>query len=179
MAVAGRILIIPKGEYNASITYTNLDLVFWKGNSWLAKKTAVGIEPSDANSQYWFKMTDSAIANNLTTEQAGYALDARQGKALKDEIDKLDEDLNDVMSNLSPVSVAVAASKPLTLNEPEEVTVDLTEYGFDKVPTAFLNSTYLCSAYVTAISKTSMTVKLYNCWKDGQTVSARYILLQL
>ena len=35
------------------------------------------------------KLKSILFANNLTTTQEGYGLDARQGKALKDEIDKI------------------------------------------------------------------------------------------
>ena len=56
MANAGRILIMPKGNYDASKTYEMLDLVSYNGTSWLAKKTVKGIEPSDANSEYWHSM---------------------------------------------------------------------------------------------------------------------------
>jgi len=86
MASAGRILIMPKGDYDANSTYENLDLVKYKGTSWLAKKESKGIEPSEANTEYWHKMFDLNITNNLTTEEAGYALDARQGKVLKDSL---------------------------------------------------------------------------------------------
>lgn len=75
MADAGRILIMPKGTYDASVSYEMLDLVLHNGASWLAKKTAVGIEPSDANSAYWARMTDDStvraevekIVNGTTT----------------------------------------------------------------------------------------------------------------
>ena len=53
MASAGRILIMPKGNYDASATYEALDMVSHNGKSWLAKKTAKGIEPSAANSEHW------------------------------------------------------------------------------------------------------------------------------
>lgn len=53
MITAGRILIMPKGAYSADETYEMLDLVSHNGISWLAKKTSVGIEPSDANEEYW------------------------------------------------------------------------------------------------------------------------------
>ena len=53
MASAGRILIMPKGEWNAETTYEMLDLVCHNGKSWLAKKDVVGIEPSEANEEYW------------------------------------------------------------------------------------------------------------------------------
>ena len=56
MASAGRILIMPKGSWEAEAEYTNLDLVFHNGTSWLAKIPSVGIEPSDENYNYWFKM---------------------------------------------------------------------------------------------------------------------------
>lgn len=58
MATAGRILIIPKGDYNSGTTYTMLDLVYHNGTSWLAKKTVAGIEPSTATSEYWHKLID-------------------------------------------------------------------------------------------------------------------------
>ena len=59
MASAGRILILPKGDYDSTKEYEMLDLVFHGGTSWLAKKSSVGVEPSDANTEYWFKMCQS------------------------------------------------------------------------------------------------------------------------
>lgn len=53
MATAGRILIMPKGTWNAETTYENLDMVAHGGRAWLAKKASVGIEPSDANAEFW------------------------------------------------------------------------------------------------------------------------------
>ena len=84
MASAGRILIMPKGNYDSSATYEMLDMVHYNGTSWLAKKTATGVEPSAANSEHWHNMFDIEIANNLTTTDEGKALDARQGKILND-----------------------------------------------------------------------------------------------
>jgi len=60
MASAGRILIMPKGDYDSSATYEMLDLVKHNGTSWLAKKTATGIEPSAANSEYWQDVIDTS-----------------------------------------------------------------------------------------------------------------------
>lgn len=58
MASAGRILIMPKGNYNAETEYEMLDLVCHNGTSWLAKKAVKGIEPSEANNEYWHCMLD-------------------------------------------------------------------------------------------------------------------------
>ena len=91
MADAGRILIIPRGDYNANSTYEKLDLVKYKGSSWLAKKNATGVEPSEG--EYWQKLFYVDIANNLTTASEGYALDARQGKVLDDKITAVNSNL--------------------------------------------------------------------------------------
>ena len=58
MASAGRILIMPKGEWKAETEYEMLDLVTHNGASWLAKKNAKGIEPSEANAEYWHNFVD-------------------------------------------------------------------------------------------------------------------------
>ena len=59
MASAGRILIMPKGNYDANTEYEMLDLVFNGGASWVAKKNVVGIEPTDENTEHWMKMCES------------------------------------------------------------------------------------------------------------------------
>lgn len=70
MATAGRILIMPKGAYDESTTYEMLDLVKHNGTSWLAKKTVIGIEPSEANSEYWHKMFDLPDVSTAINEHA-------------------------------------------------------------------------------------------------------------
>lgn len=69
MASAGRILIIPKGDWDSETEYEMLDLVGFAGTSWLAKKdVATGIEPSDDNSDYWQKLVDVNEVARLTAE---------------------------------------------------------------------------------------------------------------
>lgn len=85
MANAGRILIMPKGKYDASKTYEMLDLVNYNGISWIAKKTVTGIAPVEG--EYWQSLLGINIANNLETTVEGKVLDARQGKALAESID--------------------------------------------------------------------------------------------
>ena len=63
MASAGRILIMPKGNYDSSVTYEMLDLVGHNGKVWLAKKTTKGIEPSVANKEFWMDMLDLTQVN--------------------------------------------------------------------------------------------------------------------
>ena len=73
MTSAGRILIMPKGNYDESVTYEMLDLVNHNGKSWLAKKTSIGIEPSEANSEYWQNMFNiTAESINALSKYGGY-----------------------------------------------------------------------------------------------------------
>lgn len=70
MTTAGRILIMPKGDYDSNTRYEMLDLVYHSGTSWLAKKESTGIAPSDANSEYWQKMFDADAFTNAKIEEA-------------------------------------------------------------------------------------------------------------
>jgi len=59
VTTAGRILIIPKGDYDSTVKYEMLDLVKHNGTSWLAKKESTGIEPTVNNSEYWQNMFEA------------------------------------------------------------------------------------------------------------------------
>ena len=60
MTSAGKILIMPKGDYDSTRTYQILDLVKHGGTSWIAKKSVPeGIEPTTANSEYWQSLFDA------------------------------------------------------------------------------------------------------------------------
>lgn len=56
MDSVGRILILPKGAWNKNTEYEMLDLVYYGGTSWLAKKSSKGIAPVDG--EYWQKLFD-------------------------------------------------------------------------------------------------------------------------
>ena len=53
MENAGRILLMPKGDYSAGTTYTMLDIVNHSGASWVCKQACTGQTPSDSNTAYW------------------------------------------------------------------------------------------------------------------------------
>lgn len=65
MASAGRILIMPKGDWKEETEYEMLDLVYHNGTSWLAKRNVVGIEPSIDNHDDWFKFVDITLTDYL------------------------------------------------------------------------------------------------------------------
>ena len=79
MASAGRILIMPKGEWNADTTYEMLDLVSHNGTSWLAKKTSVGIEPSEANAEYWQRFSDFSFLEERKQERTVQTVTVKSG----------------------------------------------------------------------------------------------------
>lgn len=66
MTNAGRILIIPKGNWDAETEYEMLDLVNHGGASWIAKVNSVNVEPSDTNNMYWQKI--ASIGYSIKTE---------------------------------------------------------------------------------------------------------------
>lgn len=167
MAIAGRVAIVPKGDWSADATYKRLDAVTYNNTLYFAKKD-VPAGTATSNTEYWSKSIvggASAIAttedagvvkpdgksmsvdesgtlsinldgttitldeaknvikladtlkekingafqaanliNNLTTTEAGFGLDARQGKVLDDKITDLNGSLKNDISALNPSS---------------------------------------------------------------------------
>ena len=159
MAIAGRVAIVPKGDWSADATYKRLDAVTYNNTLYFAKKD-VPAGTATSNTEYWsksivggagaiatteeagivkpdgksmsvddsgtlsinldgititldeaknvIKLADTLkdkingafpaanLINNLTTTEAGFGLDARQGKALDDKITEINGSLNDV-----------------------------------------------------------------------------------
>lgn len=60
MGNAGRVLMIPKGEYNSATTYEMLDFVYYQGRSYVCKQTSTGNVPT--NTTYWQALTGDASA---------------------------------------------------------------------------------------------------------------------
>lgn len=156
MAIAGRVAIVPKGDWSANATYKRLDAVTYNNTLYFAKKE-VPAGTATSNTEYWsksivggagaiatkedagivkptdglsiaedgtlkvnidgatltmdqvnnvIKLSDTLkdiingafpaanLINNLTTTEAGFGLDARQGKALDDKITEINGSLN-------------------------------------------------------------------------------------
>ncbi len=116
MASAGRILIMPKGNYNAETTYEMLDLVFYGGASWVAKKTVVGVAPTEDTEEgreCWMKMCEgadltevynrlSALETALNNQAAPVSLDDLDlsGYALKTELSETNTTVNGIKSDV-------------------------------------------------------------------------------
>lgn len=68
---AGRVLLMPKGEWSSTVTYTNLDIVHHGTQTWVCKKTCVGVEPSDSQTDYWQGMAKDATEQTATETTNG------------------------------------------------------------------------------------------------------------
>jgi hypothetical protein len=111
MASAGRILIMPKGNYDASVTYEMLDIVFHNGTSWIAKKTTVGVEPNSTNGEYWQLLCASTdlteIENRIKALEDAEDVDL-SGYAKSTDVEGIDTRLSDVESGLNDLSSVVS-----------------------------------------------------------------------
>lgn len=70
MAVAGRVAIVPKGEWSANATYKRLDAVTHNNTLYFAKKN-VPAGTVTSNTEYWSKSIAGGAGAIATTEDAG------------------------------------------------------------------------------------------------------------
>lgn len=70
MAVAGRVAIVPKGEWSADATYKRLDAVTYNNTLYFAKKE-VPVGTATSNTEYWSKSIVGSASAIATTEDAG------------------------------------------------------------------------------------------------------------
>lgn len=95
-SVAGKVLMLFKGDYDSSATYAVLDVVLYQGLSYVAKQTTTGNAPT--NTTYWQKLLDfptqvdnvpTQNSNNLVKSGGVYSalddkLDASKGYSTDD-----------------------------------------------------------------------------------------------
>ena len=86
-ASAGRVLLIPKGDWNANTTYTGLDWVRHNGASWVCKNTCTGIEPTEANTNNWQIIARDGDSVTADTAMSSTSTNAVQNKVIKSYVD--------------------------------------------------------------------------------------------
>lgn len=74
--------------------------------------------------------------------------------------------------------IPVAVTGTININSKQSVTIDVTTYGFETVPHVWVRSTTMCTIYITNVTKTSITVDVYNAW-GGSIVAKDSLLGQL
>lgn len=70
MAIAGRVAIVPKGNWSADATYKRLDAVTYNNTLYFAKKE-VPAGTATSNTEYWSKSIVGGVSTIATTEEAG------------------------------------------------------------------------------------------------------------
>lgn len=70
MAIAGRVAIVPKGDWSADATYKRLDAVTYNNTLYFAKKE-VPVGTATSNIEYWSKSIVGGASAIATTEDAG------------------------------------------------------------------------------------------------------------
>lgn len=70
MAIAGRVAIVPKGDWSADTTYKRLDAVTYNNTLYFAKKE-VPAGTATSNTEYWSKSIVGGASAIATTEDAG------------------------------------------------------------------------------------------------------------
>lgn len=70
MANAGRVAIVPKGDWSAAVEYKRLDAVAYNNTLYIAKK-AVPAGTGTTNTEYWMKCVVGGGGAVATTEEAG------------------------------------------------------------------------------------------------------------
>lgn len=70
MAIAGRVAIVPKGDWSADATYKRLDAVTYNNTLYFAKKE-VPAGTATSNTEYWSKSVVGGASAIATTEDAG------------------------------------------------------------------------------------------------------------
>ena len=86
-ASAGRVLLIPKGDWNANTTYTGLDWVRHNGAAWVCKNTCTNIEPTEANTDNWQMMSRDGDSVTADTAMSSTSTNAVQNKVIKSYVD--------------------------------------------------------------------------------------------
>lgn len=70
MAIAGRVAIVPKGDWSADATYKRLDAVTYNNTLYFAKKE-VPVGTATSNTEYWSKSIVGGVGAIATKEDAG------------------------------------------------------------------------------------------------------------
>lgn len=240
MAIAGRVAIVPKGDWSADATYKRLDAVTYNNTLYFAKKEVpAGTETS--NTEYWSKSivggagaiatTDDAgivkpdgksmsvddsgtlsinldgttitldeaknvikladtlkekingafpaanLINNLTTTEAGFGLDARQGKALDDKITEINGSLKIKIVQWTPYCPRTDFADKVKLSEAMAlrygslvicaIRIDLSE----NTPGEYVSIVNLPTKLFTGINQTNMDGKEGKWYLDKNTAS--------
>lgn len=129
MAVAGRVAIVPKGDWNAQTAYKRLDAVTHNNVLYFAKKDVpAGTETS--NTEYWMKSIDTSQTIPIATEDAN-GLMSKEDKKKLDGLKKytpdgttITADEDGTLHGSSQVEIATTSKTGIVKPDGKTITVD-------------------------------------------------------
>ena len=138
MAIAGRVAIVPKGDWSADVTYKRLDAVTVNNTLYIAKKS-VPAGTATTDTEYWAKSISGGATNVATSTEDG--LMAKGDKKKLDGIDgdvaaKLGESKDGSLTyNGTEIKSSVETGKGLSIGEDGklQVNIDGTTLTMDQV----------------------------------------------
>lgn len=171
MASAGRILIMPKGVYDANVQYEMLDMVSYNGKGFLCKQRCKGVTPVEG--AYWMVVCDlsddiETINNNiaeLNDDLGGHTSNKSNPHGVTkaqlglDKVDNTPDSQKDVAS-------AKADDMGRRISETYATKTDLTNYlpknGTATKATADANGNNIANTYATKSQLSTVEVSLGN-----------------
>lgn len=131
---AGRVLIIPKGEYDSTATYNMLDVVYDQNGSFICKKTSTGNAPdAEQDTEYWQRL---AIPSNDVGDLSDLNTTAKSSA-----VAAINEVLGDI-GTLSNLETTTKSSIVAAINEIVEsyIPIVITANNVSSLPVTVNNS---------------------------------------
>ena len=160
MAIAGKVAILPKGEWNSAVTYEKLDAVSHDNALYIAKKPSVGQVPTDG--EYWMFCLQSIdyaefekIINGTTTVGiADKAINDKNGDDIVDTYAKKNDLTNfqnkdgDSKDNIVTFTSADATTSDAWTDVDVLATGEKHSSLFAKISTMFKNIRYIYTHFI-------------------------------
>lgn len=160
MAIAGKVAILPKGEWDSAVTYEKLDAVSYDNALYIAKNPSVGQVPTDG--EYWMFCLQSIdyaefekIINGTTTVGiADKAINDKNGDDIVDTYAKKDDLTNfqnkdgDSKDNIVTYTSADATTADSWTDVAVLATGEKHSSLFSKISTMFKNIRYIYTHFI-------------------------------
>ena len=162
-ASAGRVLLIPKGDWNADTTYTGLDWVRHNGAAWVCKNTCTGIEPTEANSDNWQIMSRDGSQITVDTVMSDTSKNPVQNKVIKKYVDEHTPEIADMTGATSTQNGAHGlVPAPQMGDETKALLGDGTWGSVDSIFTYRTKAEYDAAVTNDEIPDGAIVIKAYN-----------------
>lgn len=124
MVNAGRVAVVPKGEFSLGTQYTRLDLVTYNDSAYIAKKNNVGVLPTDTNT--WMLVVSSVGGNIgdivVTFNEAAQRANIVSGEKINTIFGKIKKVITDLKNVAFTGAYGDLTGRPDSLKNPQALT---------------------------------------------------------